>query len=223
MTAPVAPPLSQINLYNASLLPTREIFSARLIVAWVAVAVVLMLAVGWWAILETRSLSREVANTAAYQAAEKARTAPTMIDGEALPTPEQVAARELALRNQQALLEARRAARDVLKRGVADEKGGPSVLMRAIAAAAPPQAWLTEVRVAGGHIDLVGKTLDPVAVTVWLDKLRTSGLLALKPLPAVRVERIDSPQTTPVRPASVYSFAISATLSSPFAEDGGRP
>lgn len=223
MTASTASSLSQINLYNLSLLPTREIFSARLIVAWVAVAVILMLAVGWWAILETRSLSREVANTAAYQAAEKARTAPTMIDGEALPTAEQVAARELALRNQQALLEARRAARDVLKRGVADEKGGPSVLMRAIAGSAPPQAWLTEVRVAGGRIDFTGKTLDPVAVTVWLDKLRTSGLLAAKPLPAVRVERVDLPQTTPARPASAYSFAISATLSSPFAEDGARP
>jgi len=52
MTA-LASPLGQINLYNASLIPARELFSARLIVAWVVVAALLMVAIGWWAVIET--------------------------------------------------------------------------------------------------------------------------------------------------------------------------
>lgn len=223
MTDRVAVQLGQINLHNPSLIPTRELFSARLIVAWAVVAAILMAAIAWWAVIETRNVRREVSNQAAYQTAERARTAPLMLDGKALPTPEQVAARELTLRNQQALLETRRAARDVLKQGVADDKSGPSTLMRLIASSVPPQAWLTEVRVAGGHVDFTGKTLDPVAVNVWLDRLRASGFLAAKPAPAVRIERVDLPPPAPARASNVFTFAISAALSSPFADDGGRP
>lgn len=223
MTA-LASPLGQINLYNASLIPARELFSARLIVAWVVVAALLMVAIGWWAVIETRSVSREVSNQLANRAAEIARVAPVAAGGEALLTPQQMASRELTLRSQQTLLETRRAARDILKRGVADDKSGPSALMRLIANSLPPQAWLTEVRVAGSHIDVTGKTLDAVAVNVWLDRLRASGHLAVKPIPAVRVERVvDSPAPSPTRPLPVYTFGISAALSFPFADDGARP
>ena len=223
MTEIAAAPLRHINLYNPSLIPAREVFSARLIVAWVVVAAVSMAAIAWWAVLETRSVSREVSNQAARQTADRTRTVPLMVDGKALPTPEQVAARELILRNQQVLLETRRAARDLLKRGVADDKGGPSALLREIANSMPPQAWLTEVRVAGGQVDFTGKTLDPVVVNSWVDRLRASGLLAVKPPPAMRIERVDLPPPAPARAFPVYTFAISAALSSPFVDDGGRP
>ena len=223
MTALVIPSLRQINLYNPALIPTREIFSARLIVIWVVVAAVAMAAVAWWAIVETHRVSREVSNQAAYQASEKARSAPTAAGGEPIPTPQQMAAREQTLRNQQAMLEVRRAARDTLKRGLADDKGGPSALMRLIANTVPPQAWLTEFRAEGNQFEIVGKTLDPVTVNVWLERLRASGYLAAKPVPTVRLERFDPPAPTPARDVPVYTFGIIAALASPFAEDGGRP
>ena len=217
----VASPLRQINLYNASLIPTREIFSARLMVAWVFMAVIAMAAIAWWAVVEKRKVSAEVANLASRQTVERARKTAVLPSGEVLPTPQELAAREQALRNQQALLETRRARLEALKRGMASENGGPSALMRLIANSAPPQVWVTEVRVAGSHIDISGKTLDPNTIGVWLDYLRTSVYFAVKPVPAVRLERVDVP--APAREFVVYSFAISAALSSPFAEEGGRP
>lgn len=223
MAEVAASPLRQINLYNPSLIPTREIFSARLIVAWVLMAGIAMAAIAWWAVVETRKISGEIANQASRQTVERARKAAVLPAGEVLPTPQELAAREQALRSQQALLETRRAAREVLKRGMASDNGGPSALMRLIANSVPPQVWVTEVRVAGSHVDVSGKTLDPVAVDVWLERLRASAYFAVKPVPAVRLERVDVPAPSPARAPAVYSFAISAALSSPFAEDGGRP
>ena len=223
--------LRQINLYNTSLLPTREVFSARLIVGWVVVAAIAMAAVAWWAVIETRKINLEIANQASRQAAERARTMPVLPTGEVLQTPQQLVARQQALRSQQTLLETRRAAREVLKRGIATDKSGPSALMRQIAHSVPPQLWLTEVRVAGNHVDISGKTLDPAAVNVWLDRLRAAETLAIKPVPAVRLERVDAalqpatqpPAQVPARTPPVYTFAISAVLAIPFADEGGRP
>lgn len=240
MTEPSAMPLRQINLFNPALIPAREIFSARLIVGWVLVAVVAMTAVAWWAVIETRSVSQEVSTQAARQIEAKARTVPISIPGEEFLTPEQAAAREQTLRRQQSLLETRRALRDTLKRGTASATSGPSALMRLIATSVPPQVWLTEVRVAGSQFEVSGKTLDPFAVNVWLDRLRASGQLVEKPLPVMRVERIETnapamtapstpsptppiPAAPPVRSLPVYTFGLSAVLSSPFADDGGRP
>lgn len=248
MTEPRSTPLRQINLYNPALIPARELFSARLIVAWVLVAVVAMIAVAWWAVIETRNVSQEVSTQTARQIEAKARTAPVMIPGEEFLTPQQAAARELTLRSQQSLLETRRAMRDTLKRGTASATSGPSAVMRLIATSVPPQVWLTEVRVAGSQFEVSGKTLDPFAVNVWLDRLRASGQLAGKPLPVMRIERIEAnatanatanappsappstpfatptpPIAPPVRSLPVYTFGLSAALSSPFADDGGRP
>ena len=231
----VALPLRQINLYNASLLPTREVFSARLIVGWVVVAAIAMAAVAWWAVIETRKINLEIANQASRQVAERARTLPVLPTGEVLQTPQQLVAREQALRSQQTLLEARRAAREVLKRGIASEKSGPSALLRQLANSVPPPLWLSEVRVVGSRIDISGKTLEPAAVHLWLERLRAAETLAIKPVPAVRLERVDTAVQPPALPATqpvaqlpartppVYTFAISAALAIPFADEGGRP
>ena len=215
--------LQQINLYNSTLMPTREIFSARLIVAWVVIAGLAMAAVAWWSVIETRKVGAEIANQASRLAVERARVTPALAAGEEVQTPQQLNAREQALRNQQALLETRRAARDVLKRGMANDKDGPSALMRLIASSVPPQVWLTEVRVLGGQVDVSGKTLDPQAVNVWLERIRASAYLADKPIPVVRIERADLAAPAPARTVPVYTFGISAVLSSPFAEEGARP
>ena len=227
----VASKLRQINLYNPSLIPTREVFSARLIVAWVIVAAIAMAAVAWWAVIETRKVNVEIANQALRQAADRARTVSSVPpEGEVLPTPQQLATRQQALRSQQAQLESRRALRDVLKRGTASDVSGPSAIMRVIATTAPSQAWLTEIRVSGSRVDISGRTYDPASVTLWLDRLRASGHLAAKPQSTVRVERADVAVPTPGTPPPVaprtppvYTFGIVAALSAPFADDGGRP
>jgi Tfp pilus assembly protein PilN len=222
-TASVAPAPQQINLCNPSLLPKRESFTARHIIVWGVIASLAMAVLGWWASAQIQVLRREVAEQAARHASEKALAAvPRLASGEVAPTPQEVSALEQALRGKQSALEARRGVRDVLKRGLAGPNSGPSALLRLFAATLPPSAWLTEVRVAGARLEVVGKALDPAAVDHWLERVRTEGFLASTPMPAVRLERIDAPA-----PAGgvvpVYLFNVSAALASPFAEEGARP
>lgn len=213
-----APGLRQINLYNASLMPTREVFSARLILLWVVIVLLAMAAIARFSYVETGNISREVAMHAGRMAAEKARIAAPSIDGEVLPTSQQVAALEATLRSQQALLNTRQTARDALRHGTAFEKGGSSALLRLFADSVPPQAWLTEIRSSGARIEFSGKTLDPLAVNALVAQLKASGYLAASQAPVIRIERMEP--TVPPRALTVYSFGITAALLSPFADEG---
>ncbi len=203
----------QINLFNPSLLPARQRFSARHLASGVVIAVVGLGAVGWWSTSEMRALRSEMAAQAPVAATRHA---------DAGPTPQQVAGLEQTLRARHALLAARLAARDELLRGVAEHGSGPSGVMRRIADSIPSSAWLTEVRVGGARIDLSGKAFDPGAVDGWLDRLRKSGFLASRPSPTLRLERIEAPAQRAGSAQLAYQFHISAALSSPFAEEAAR-
>ena len=52
MSAQLRPSIHQINLYNVSLFPAREVFTARRISVGVVAAVLVMTALGWWALAE---------------------------------------------------------------------------------------------------------------------------------------------------------------------------
>lgn len=223
MNAPTRPPIHQINLYNPSLLPTQEVFTARRISVGVGAAVLVMATIGWWAFAEKQRLSQELASKAAARVAETARAELISAAGGAPLTPPQMAALETALNSQRAMLAAKRDARDLLKRGLATDKAGPSALMRLLANSAPAQAWLTDIRVAGNQMEIAGKTLDPSAVNGWLERLAASGYLSTKPLPTLRLDRVEAPTPPPGRAFSVYAFTIVGTLVSPLADDGGRP
>lgn len=223
MNAPARPPIRQINLYNPSLLPTQEVFTARRISVGVVAAVLIMASIGWWAFAERQRLSQEIASKAAARAAETARAEVIFAAGGAPLTPTQLAALETTLNSQRAMLAAKRDARDLLRRGLATDKAGPSALMRLLANSAPAQAWLTDIRVGGNQMEVVGKTLDPAAVNVWLARLTASGYLSAMPLPTLRLERVEAPAPPPGRAFPVYAFTIAGTLASPFSDDGGRP
>lgn len=210
MSAIAAP--QQVNLLNPALLPKRERFSARQLLTWVVLAVISMAAVAWWAMSQTQSLRSEMAQQAA-------RTQASAVPGAV--TPQQVAMLEQVVRDRTAQLEARKAARDALKRGMAGAGRGPSAVMRQIADSIPAAAWLVELRAAGTRIELVGRTLDPSAVDAWIERLRAAGLVAPAPSPSVRLERIESPPGSRVPEA--YTFQVSAALAAPLADEGGRP
>lgn len=223
MTPNAMAPPRQINLYNASLLPKREQFSARQIATGAIVAAAAIAAVSWWAAKEASTLRREVAEHEKTRAARTALAlAPPMVDGRPVPSPQELAAQEKALVDKGALLVARQAALEGMKRGTASAEAGPSALMRMVAGTIPPSAWLGEIRVAGSRIDIVGKALDPADVDAWLARLRATGFLAESPMPGVRLERIEAPAPAG-RARGAYQFTLSAALASPFAEEGARP
>lgn len=219
MNAIVAAP-GQVNLYNPALLPQRERFSARQIAAGVIVAGAAMAAVGWWAASQSAALRKEIAEQVQYRAAQTARAlAPPTVDGKPVPSPQEVTALEQGLKAKQVLLETRRAARDVLKRGLAGPDAGPSALMRLVASTIPREAWITELRASGSRLDVAGRAIDPAAVEAWLARLRTSGFLAEKPEPALKLERIEAGTG---RAGGGYTFSVAAALASPLAEEGTR-
>ena len=219
-TAPLR--LQQVNLLNTGLIPKRESFTARHILVWSIIALMAMGVLGWWTSVETGKLRREVAANAARLAADSAvALKPRLPGGEVAPTPQEIAALEQAWQSMKSQRDARQGARDLLKRGLASTDDGPSALLRRIATTLPDAAWLTEVRVAGERIDLAGKSLDAAAIDAWLEQLRTSGFLADKPMPTLRIERTDAPAPSGgVLP--VFVFGIAAALAVPFAEEGAR-
>ena len=220
MNATAAAPL-QVNLYNPALLPQRERFSARQIAGGVVIAGLAMASVAWWAYDQSRTLRKEIAEQAQFRAAETARAlAPPALDGRPVPSPQEVAALEQAVKAREALLDSRRAARDALKRGMAGPDAGPSALMRLVATSIPREAWITELRATGSRLDVSGRATDPAAVEAWLTRLRGSGFLAEKPAPALKLERMEAAAATPPRAAGGYTFSVSATLASPLAEEG---
>ena len=223
MSAQLRPSIHQINLYNVSLFPAREVFTARRISVGVVAAVLVMTAIGWWALAEKQRLSQEIASKAAARAAETARAELISAAGGAPLTPPQLAALETTLNAQRATLTARRDARDLLRQGLATDQAGPSALMRLLATSAPTQAWLTDIRVGGSQLEVAGKTIDPAAVNAWLERLAASGYLSAKPMPSLRLDRVEAPAPPPGRAYPVYGFTIVGTLVSPLADEGGRP
>jgi Tfp pilus assembly protein PilN len=213
---------TQINLFNPSLVKSEEVFTANRILVGVVGAVVTMAVIGWWAASERQRLTQAVQTQAAARTAELARLQQAAGIGDAVLTPQELAAREQMLKSQVATLDARRAVRDGLRRGLANDKQGPSALLKALAGSVPADTWITELRAEGSQFELTGRTLDAAAVNAWQDRLHLAGTLAATPLPVIKVERADAVPAANSRAPVVYSFTITATLAAPLAGEKGR-
>ncbi len=216
---------TQINLFNPSLVNSDEVFTANRILVGVVGALITMAAIGWWAASERQRLTQAVQTQAAARQAELARLQQAAGVGDAILTPQELAAREQLLKAQVATLDARRAVRDGLRRGLANDKQGPSALLRTLAGSVPVDTWITELRAEGSQFELSGKTLDAAAINAWQDRLHLSGTLAAQPMPVIKVERTDAVTAASAmsRAPTVYNFTITGTLAAPFAGEKGRP
>ncbi len=66
-------------------------------------------------------------------------------------------------------------------------KRGPARVLDEINNAVPPRVWLTDIQEKGGEMRIVGKALDPIAITDFSTKLRESEFM-----PQVRLEKFDA-------------------------------
>ncbi len=217
-------PVGHINLFNPGLMPAKKSFSARSVTVWISIAVVAMIAVAWWAYFEKESVSKQLEDQKARRAAEAGSSAD-------VPTLQQISALEMAVHAKQSTLEQRRAQRDALKRGMAAEGGGPSQTLRLLAASIPGDVWITALTARGDHLEISGRTINPVALADWMNRLGDNKYFAAKPISAVKLENAEfstgasadgSAPAAPRGRLSVYSFSITAQLALPFADDGAR-
>lgn len=79
-------------------------------------------------------------------------------------------------------------------------KRGPARVLDEINNAIPERVWLTDVQEKGGEMRIIGKALDPIAITDFSTKLRESEFM-----PQVRLEKFDAANW---RDAEVREFAL---------------
>jgi Tfp pilus assembly protein PilN len=209
----------QINLYSPILLAPKRYFSALAMVQALAVLAVGLVGLSLWSINHTQGLKRDLASTSAADSAEQQRLQVALAARPAAPTSLSALEQELAQARKHV------AEREALLASIATPAPGSgisrSALLRLLAQTLPASAWLTEVRLEGGRVDIAGATLQPEALRPWLDRLSAHPALAGQTLEAVKVERRDA--NVGSGPESWAFRVVSGRGSSTPADAGERP
>lgn len=160
----------QINLYDPTLRPQRDAFTARASLLWAAGAALLATAAGWALQLSTpaQALAPHASSGQALPATPAVSAAAS-----AASSPVSAAAAELQrLRDFEA--HQRRVHAAILDGGLGNRNGHAEYL-RALARQAQPQVWLTgfSVKPESKALEIEGQTLDASALPAYLRRLNT--------------------------------------------------
>lgn len=178
----------QINLYSPLFLTPQRHFSARAMAQALGVVAVALALLCAWAAWGSAALRHELAGVLGRDAQERERLAAALAAQPAASGPAPTAlAQELARVN--ADLAQRRRALDELERGLATPQSSHAARLRLVAQSLPPAAWLTELKLADGRIELAGMTRQPEVLRPWLERLAREPLTEGLPLAALKVER----------------------------------
>lgn len=175
----------QINLHTPVLMKQRALFSAQAMAAALAVFVIGVAALGLWLAHATQAARGELDATGRGLETERAQLNAALA---ARPVQTLQALRD-ELQQLQAELKRQRERLAELRSGLLESGRGNAALLRLLAQSLPEPAWITEVRVAEGRIELGGETLDPAVLRPWIERLDAEPLFAGRPLAALRVEQ----------------------------------
>lgn len=177
----------QINLHSPIFLAPQRHFSARAMAQAMALVAVALLALCAWAAWGSFALKRELDGLVGRSTQERSRLVAALAaqpaSGPALTALNQ----ELA--QVQGELARRRRAIEELEHGLTTPQSSHAARLRLVAQTLPPAAWLTELKLADGRIELVGMTQQPEVLRPWLERLAHEPLAAGLPLAALKVER----------------------------------
>jgi Tfp pilus assembly protein PilN len=176
----------QINLYSPIFLAPRRYFSAQAMAISLGVFALALLAVCGWMLASGNSLRRDLAGSVQAQAAESGRLTQAL----AVQPAASGAALQQELALAQRTLDTRRALLDELTRGRLLQGRSHAAMLRMVAQTVPATAWLTEIRLVEGRLDLRGLTLQPDALRHWLTQLAVHPLTREQQLAAVRLEHV---------------------------------
>jgi Tfp pilus assembly protein PilN len=186
----------QINLYSPILLAPRRLFSARAMVQALGALILGLGALAGWSLHAASGLRHDLAALGAVDAREQAR-----LEAELASRPR----RDPAALAQEAA--AARKALDERRALLAELEGSGSAAARldAIAATLPASAWLTDVALGAGRVEIAGMTLEPQALQAWIATLSAQRAFGGLALAALKVERGESTA------GAAWSFRIVGT------------
>lgn len=177
----------QINLFSPILLAPKRYFSALAMVQALGLFMLALAALVGWSALHTGRLQQDLASSTRANQADKqrldaalARQPSKTSDTAALE--QELAALELSLAAQQQQFQR-------LTRGLVRDGRSPTAQLGLVAQTLPAPAWLTEITIVDGRLELNGLTLQPDALQPWLLRLGAHPLLAGQTLGALKVER----------------------------------
>ena len=218
----------QINLYSPILLAPKRYFSALAMLQALALLTVGLVGLSLWSVSHTQGLKRDLASATAADGAEQQRLQLALAARPA--TPSNVSALEQELAQARRQLADREALLASLSAPTPSGRISRSTLLRLLAQTLPASAWLTEVRLVDGRVELAGATLQPETLRPWLDRLSAHPALAGQALEAIKVERRDvdagrGRETWSFRVVSGRGGAAASTSAAPAApaDAGERP
>jgi Tfp pilus assembly protein PilN len=179
----------QINLYSPILLTPRRYFSALAMTQALAALLLGLLLMCGWSVQSTQALRDSVASATAADSQERQRLAAELARRPAAPRDSTALEQELVQARRQ--LAERQAVLAEIGHAPGGSAAARSALLRLLAQTLPASAWLTEVRLADGRVELLGQTLRPEELRPWLATLAQQPALAGQTLRAVKVERRD--------------------------------
>jgi hypothetical protein len=227
----------QVNLCLPILRKQQTPFTGlALVQAWL---VILLLggALGTAWVWNLKQASDSLNATLAAQHAELEGLRAAMAKNQEGATPAKTAA-DKALLARRAELEQREVVLDALRQGHFEPGMGHAARLQLVARTIAPEAWVTLITADNRALEVVGFTLEPAALTPWVNRLSESPLLQGQALSTVKVDRVkpDVPMpaaiatgavagaavTQALKPA-IWAFALLSTMAPPISAAGGKP
>lgn len=194
----------QINLCTPILLAPKRYFSANTMAITLGVFLVLggALCAAWvWNLGQATQAFRQSMASQTKQL-DALRVAIAQSKAQATAADPALAAQLQTLR---LTLTQRTQLRDALQQGLFEPGWGHSDRLALVARTIPAQAWVTEVKMDSGRLEVHGFTLEPSALNDWVEKLAIAPLTQGMKLSAVKVE--SAPLPAALAPASAASAA----------------
>lgn len=181
----------QINLHRPILLTTRRYFSALAMAQALGLIALGTLALSGWTAVQNRTLRTELQTIERQRNAEKQMLMNAIAANPALNT--NTTALEQSFKTLQLSVAQRQQTLEELKAGLVIDGKSHSARLKLVAQTVPAPVWLSDVRLAGHRLEVIGMTLEPAALKPWIARLAGDPLLAELPLDRVQVQRAAKP------------------------------
>lgn len=204
----------QVNLCLPILRKQKSSFTAQTLAQALAILLLVGGALGAVWVWNLNQASTSLQATLATQARELEGLRAALEKSQGAVAPGQTAA-EQELTQRRAHLAQREKVLAALQQGHIQPGFGHAARLQLVAQTIPPAAWVSQINADERTLEVVGYTLEPAVLTIWVNRLADSPLLKDQSLSTVKVDSVKPDTVLPgavavgqaVRPADVASTA----------------